>query len=44
MEATTAGKVKLLVNSAKGVKAWLDGEPVEAKEEMVLDLGAGRTR
>jgi len=41
LEATTAGKAKLLVNSAKGVKAWLDGEPLEAKEEIVFDLGAG---
>ena len=41
LDATTAGKAKLLLNSAKGVKAWLDGEPVEAREEMLLDLRAG---
>jgi hypothetical protein len=41
LEATTGGKTKLLLNSAKGVKAWLDGEPVEAKEAMTLDLGVG---
>jgi putative heme-binding domain-containing protein len=41
LDATTAGKAKLLLNSARGVRAWLDGEPVEAKEQMVLDLGAG---
>jgi putative heme-binding domain-containing protein len=41
LDATTAGKAKLLLNSARGVKAWLDGEPVEAKEAMVLDLGVG---
>jgi putative heme-binding domain-containing protein len=41
LDASTAGRVKLLLNSAKGVKAWLDGEPVEAREEMVLDLTAG---
>jgi len=41
LDATTAGKTKLLLNSAKGVKAWLDGEPVEARDEMVLDLGLG---
>ena len=41
LEATTAGKAKLLLNSAKGVKGWLDGAPVEAREEMVLDLGTG---
>jgi putative heme-binding domain-containing protein len=41
LDATTAGKVKLLLNSAKGVKAWLDGEPIEARQEMVIDLGVG---
>ncbi|HKI30789.1 MAG TPA: PVC-type heme-binding CxxCH protein [Gemmataceae bacterium] len=41
LDASTGGKAKLLLNSAKGLKAWLDGEPVEAKEEMVLDLGVG---
>jgi putative heme-binding domain-containing protein len=41
LDATTAGRMKVLVNSAKGVKAWLDGEPVEAREEMQLDLGVG---
>ena len=44
LDATTAGKAKLLLNSAKGVKGWLDGEPVEARPEMVLDLSTGRTR
>jgi hypothetical protein len=41
LDATTAGKAKLLLKSAKGVKAWLDGEPVDAREEMMLDLGVG---
>ncbi len=41
LEATTGGKAKLLLNSAKGVKGWLDGEPVEARAEMMLDLAAG---
>jgi putative heme-binding domain-containing protein len=41
LDATTAGKARLLLNSAKGVRAWLDGEPVDAKEQMVLDLGVG---
>jgi putative heme-binding domain-containing protein len=41
LDVTTAGKAKLLLNSAKGVKGWLDGEPVEAREEMPLDLGPG---
>jgi putative heme-binding domain-containing protein len=41
LDATTAGKVKLLVNSAAGLTAWLDGVPAEAKEAMVLDLKTG---
>ena len=41
LEVSTAGKAKLLLNSVKGVKAWLDGEPIEAKPEMVFDLGQG---
>jgi putative heme-binding domain-containing protein len=41
LDATTAGRAKLLLSSAKGVKGWLDGEPVEVRPEMVLDLSAG---
>jgi hypothetical protein len=41
IEATTAGKVKLVVNSAKDERVWLDAEPIEAKGEMVLDVKAG---
>jgi len=41
LDATTAGQAKLLLNSVKGVKAWLDGQPVDVKEEVVLDLGVG---
>jgi putative heme-binding domain-containing protein len=41
LDATTAGKVRLLLNSAKGLTLWLDGTPTEAKEEMALDLAAG---
>ncbi len=29
LDATTPGKAKLLLNSTKGVKLWLDGTPVE---------------
>jgi putative heme-binding domain-containing protein len=41
LDASTGGKVKLLLNSAKGLTLWVDKVPVEAKEEMVLDLAAG---
>jgi len=41
IEATTAGKVKLLLNSTKDVRLFFDAEPIEAKEEMILDLKTG---
>ncbi len=41
VEATTPGKVRLLLNTAKGVRLWLDAEPVEPNEEMTVDLKAG---
>jgi hypothetical protein len=41
IEATTAGKVKLHLNSAKDVRLFFDAEPIEAKEEMMLDLKPG---
>jgi putative heme-binding domain-containing protein len=41
LDATTAGKAKLLLNSTKGVKMWLDGTPVEARGETTLDLSVG---
>jgi hypothetical protein len=41
VEATTAGKVKLVLNTPKNLRIWLDDEPVEPKEEMVLDLKTG---
>jgi putative heme-binding domain-containing protein len=41
LDVSTAGKVKLLVNSAAGLTAWLDGVPAEATETMVLDLKTG---
>jgi putative heme-binding domain-containing protein len=42
LEATTPGKVKLLLNSAKGLTVWLDRAPLEAREEMLVDLPVGR--
>jgi putative heme-binding domain-containing protein len=41
VEVTTAGKVKLLVNSTTGLTVWLDLKPLDAKEELVVDLSAG---
>jgi putative heme-binding domain-containing protein len=41
LDAQSAAKVRLRVNSAKGLSLWLDGEPVTPGEEFVLDLKAG---
>jgi putative heme-binding domain-containing protein len=41
LDVSAAGKVKLLIQSVDGVTVWLDGVAVEAKPEMVLDLGKG---
>jgi putative heme-binding domain-containing protein len=41
LEASAGGQVKLLLNSAKGLTLWLDGTPVEAQEEILLDLAPG---
>ncbi len=41
LDVTTAGKARLLLNSTAGLSLWVDREPVEVKEDMVLDLGRG---
>jgi hypothetical protein len=41
LEVTTPGKVKLRLNSADGLRLWLDGSPVAAGKEVVLDLKSG---
>jgi putative heme-binding domain-containing protein len=41
LEASSPGKIKLHLSSAKGLGFWLDRDPVEAKEEMVLDVATG---
>ncbi len=41
LDAQSAAKVRLRVNSAKGLSLWLDGEPITPGEEFVLDLKAG---
>jgi putative heme-binding domain-containing protein len=42
LDATTGGKVLLRLNSAEGLTAWLDREPVAVKEALELDLSPGR--
>jgi putative heme-binding domain-containing protein len=41
LDVTTGGKVNLLLNAAAGLTLWVDGVPVEAKEQTALDLAAG---
>jgi hypothetical protein len=41
LDATTGGKVKLLLNSVEGLTFWIDKQPVEAKKETILDLPSG---
>ena len=41
VEASTAGKTKLLLNAPSAVQSWLDGEPIAAKDDITLDLKPG---
>jgi putative heme-binding domain-containing protein len=41
LDAQSAGKIRLKVNSAKGLSLWLDGEPVTPGESVVLELKPG---
>jgi putative heme-binding domain-containing protein len=41
LDASTGGKVKLLLHSAVGLRLWVDDAPVEVSEQTVLDLTAG---
>jgi len=41
LEATSAGKVKLLFRSKANLELWLDSTPVAVKDEVVLDLKTG---
>jgi hypothetical protein len=42
LEATTAGPVKLRLNGTSGLTAWLDRAPLEVREDLVVELPAGR--
>jgi len=41
IEASSPGKVKILLSSSAGLTAWLDGKPADAKAEMEFDLTSG---
>jgi hypothetical protein len=40
--ARRSGPVRLGVNLVRGLRLWVDGRPVELKEETELELGEGR--
>jgi len=42
VDISTAGSVKLLLNSTADLSLWLDEARVEPRDEMVVDLSAGR--
>lgn len=44
LDAGTAGKVQLILNSTTGVTAWLDGVQLELTESTPLNLTTGRHR
>ncbi|MHC5542060.1 hypothetical protein ACYOEI_27890, partial [Singulisphaera rosea] len=41
LDVSTAGKIKLALNSVEGLKLWVDGTAVEPKSEALLDFKAG---
>ncbi|WP_020466888.1 PVC-type heme-binding CxxCH protein [Singulisphaera acidiphila] len=41
IEVTTPGPLKLTFNSVEGMKLWIDGNKVEPKSEVVLNLATG---
>jgi putative heme-binding domain-containing protein len=41
LEASSPGKVRLRLNSGKGIALRLDREPVEAREDLVLEVPSG---
>ncbi len=42
VDVTTAGKVRLSINSTKGLRLWVDGRPVAARVDVVVELASGR--
>jgi hypothetical protein len=42
LEVGTAGEVLLVFNSVSGIQGWLDGSPVDMKNEVGLKLNPGQ--
>jgi putative heme-binding domain-containing protein len=43
LDVSSAGKVRVLLNDAKGLNLWVNGKQAEASKDMTLDLPAGVT-
>jgi putative heme-binding domain-containing protein len=41
LDVSSAGKVRVLLNDAKGLNVWVNGKQVEASKDLTLDLPAG---
>jgi hypothetical protein len=41
INVTAPGKIRVVLNSAKGLTAWIDDRPAPARQEMSLDLPRG---
>ncbi|MDR3638732.1 MAG: HEAT repeat domain-containing protein [Isosphaeraceae bacterium] len=41
IDVSTPGRIRLALNSAKGLTLWLDDTPVAAQDEVILDVAAG---
>ncbi len=41
IDVASAGKIRLLLNSTKGISAWIDGNLVEAADQMTVNLERG---
>ncbi len=44
LDVSTAGKIKLRLNSASGLNMWIDSEPREPAREITLNLPRGKHR
>ncbi|HEX4793851.1 MAG TPA: PVC-type heme-binding CxxCH protein [Humisphaera sp.] len=41
LEVTTPGKIRLILGSAAGVTMWIDGKPVQSKNDLTVDMTGG---
>jgi hypothetical protein len=41
LEATTAGKLGIQLNDARGITLWVDGKAAETRNNLALDVAQG---